>query len=509
MKITLARAELRTMATGFARIVPGKSSIPVLGCVRLDVRPDGLVAHATDLDQSASYRFERPALEGVGSLVLPFQLLRDYAKGAPAERITLTSDDGRTVFATNPVGGHAVTTTLLCASPADWPADVDADAGDIPTSQAEGFLPAFRRVSRFASLDTTRPVLSGVYIDPNGSGDRNATLVATDGRRMTCCNSLKIALGGKDGKDGKEDDAGVVVPVTKFLAWTGLPGEASLGVARGKSGTRVCIRAGAWTYVVKAITGRYPSWRNVVPGEAGMAHEIRFTDAEAASMRQLLPTLPGKDAIALEGADGRVVLRVADDAGKPLALPLASTVYKGGGCRLIVDRHHLLDALDAGFRNFLFADAASPILSHDGIGGMHILMPMRNEGARPPVAESPVAQPPVAQPPMAQPPMAESAPKSTAQPEPPQEKHDMNHESPNIQTPASASTSTSTSSPTAVALEALQASFEAAKAKLREAQSALVEVGASLRDAIREDRQRRTEAESVRSTLRKLQSIRV
>ena len=61
-------------------------------------------------------------------------------------------------------------------------------------------------------------------------------------------------------------------------------------------------------------------------------------------------------------------------------VPLASAVYEGGGCRLLLDRRHLLDALDAGFRNFLFADAASPILSHDGIGGMHILMPMLNEG---------------------------------------------------------------------------------------------------------------------------------
>ena len=59
------------------------------------------------------------------------------------------------------------------------------------------------------------------------------------------------------------------------------------------------------------------------------------------------------------------------------------------------------------------------------------------------------------------------------------------------------------------ALEALQASFDSAKAKLRDAQFALVEVGASLRDALKEERQRRSEAESVRSTLRKLQSIRV
>ena len=61
----------------------------------------------------------------------------------------------------------------------------------------------------------------------------------------------------------------------------------------------------------------------------------------------------------------------------------------------------------------------------------------------------------------------------------------------------------------ASALETLQASFESAKAKLRDAQFSLVEVGASLREALKEERQRRTEAESVRSTLRKLQSIRV
>ena len=118
-----------------------------------------------------------------------------------------------------------------------------------------------------------------------------------------------------------------------------------------------------------------------------MTHRIAFTDAEASSLRQILPTLPGQDAIALDGADGRLALRVVDDAGKPLAIPLASAVYEGGGCRLLLDRRHLLDALDAGFRNFLFADTVSPVVSRDGIGGMHVLMPMRDTG-KPPVAES-------------------------------------------------------------------------------------------------------------------------
>jgi hypothetical protein len=245
----------------------------------------------------------------------------------------------------------------------------------------------------------------------------------------------------------------------------------------------------------------------VVPGEAGMTHRIAFTDAEASSLRQILPTLPGQDAIALDGADGRLALRVVDDAGKPLAIPLASAVYEGGGCRLLLDRRHLLDALDAGFRNFLFADTVSPVVSRDGIGGMHVLMPMRDTG-KPPVAESEPSHASHASHASAAPAPATTTPTTpTKQTEKPQEKNEMKPESPNVQTPAPASTPQP--SPSAAALDALQASFEAAKTKLREAQSALVEVGASLRDAIREERQRRTEAESVRSTLRKLQSIRV
>jgi hypothetical protein len=44
---------------------------------------------------------------------------------------------------------------------------------------------------------------------------------------------------------------------------------------------------------------------------------------------------------------------------------------------------------------------------------------------------------------------------------------------------------------------------------VREAQSALADVAAAIRDAVREDRQRRSEVENVRAGLARLQSIKV
>jgi hypothetical protein len=65
------------------------------------------------------------------------------------------------------------------------------------------------------------------------------------------------------------------------------------------------------------------------------------------------------------------------------------------------------------------------------------------------------------------------------------------------------------SKPETSALEKLQAAYDVAKTKVREASQALNDVADSIRLAAREDKQRRNEVETVRSGLQKLQSIRV
>lgn len=59
------------------------------------------------------------------------------------------------------------------------------------------------------------------------------------------------------------------------------------------------------------------------------------------------------------------------------------------------------------------------------------------------------------------------------------------------------------------ALERLQAAYDVAKAKVREAQSALADVAAAIRDAVKEERKRSEEVAAVRAGLANLQSIKV
>ena len=59
------------------------------------------------------------------------------------------------------------------------------------------------------------------------------------------------------------------------------------------------------------------------------------------------------------------------------------------------------------------------------------------------------------------------------------------------------------------ALERLQAAYEQARNKVREAQSALAGVSAAIRDAVKEERKRSDEVAAVRAGLARLQSIKV
>jgi pyruvate/2-oxoglutarate dehydrogenase complex dihydrolipoamide acyltransferase (E2) component len=238
-----------------------------------------------------------------------------------------------------------------------------------------------------------------------------------------------------------------------------------------------------------------------------LSQRIVFHEDDVGLMRRVLPTFPGGESVSIAcGADGNVTLAGRDrETGDETRLPLQGSRYTGPGSRICLDRVFLQEAFDAGFRAFGFADSHAPLMAEDGQGGTHVLMPLRVTGEpRPVQSQEPAAPEAASETPIQQPETAQ--PQETAQPEPehPKENPKMNHEN---QTRTTTPTQANVQEPTA--LEKLQAAYETARNKVREAQSALADVAIAIRDAAREDRQRRSEVESVRAGLQKLQAIRV
>jgi DNA polymerase III sliding clamp (beta) subunit (PCNA family) len=490
MELNISRSELKASVAGLSRIIPGKVTVPVLAGVRFEADQTGTVrATATDLEQTAVYRFVNTTSVAVGAFVLPLPALKELTRGADREHVELKSD-GQQVQVTNHVGGHQIRFTLNTLPAEEWP----EIAKPVPCRPAEGFLEAYRRLLPFASSDETRYAINHICVDVDGKGERPVAMVAVDGRRLSVWNSMAFDL-----------KRSVLVPSSRFLAWTGLTGKVEIGLRedvtprRGKnpesSKAWFGLKVGSWEYVVREPDVSFPNWRQVIPDYSVEPEKVQscvFTDQDADALHKILPGFPGHDgynaAIVMVGTpDGRLIIsgRGKDSKQDTVLSMTGGSRYEGKGGQIGINREYLLDALAAGFRTFSYVDEMSPLVSRDQKGGTHVVMPVRVEHEA--AAAKPVPVVPV-----------ESG-EST--------------ETVTVPAPVTGETNKEEVMPEKTeelsALDRLQAAFETAKQKIREANSALVDLAGLIKDVAREDKQRRTEVESVRSGLAKLQSIKV
>lgn len=506
MNLTLERHHLKAAVAGFGRIVPNRPALPILNAVRFSRHNRTVQLTATDLEQTAAYEVEDATGDGDGTFVLPYQALRQFTRGRDPEPVRFACNgSGPAVTVEHDVAGHAVRFPVTGLDPADWPETSMATT----TSPATGFLETYRRLARFCSTDTSRYLLNGIYVEVAPKGLHPVTMVATDGRRLCSQNTLQLPI-----------QHSLIVPVTRFLRWTGLDGAVEMGlrtqrVKRDVNVLGLTVRAGNWRYDVRAIDGTYPAFRQVIPNHGGTASRLAFTDEDVEALRQVLPGFPAADTphavITLrQQADGRVVVAGrGPDPENETVLALTGSRMEGGTQQVSLNARFLLDALETGFRDFTFADDESPLSSVDGKGGVHVLMPVRmgcstpvvpaTEPGAEPVAEVPVtAKPATAKPATAEPATAttptavqtnETKPNDPTQGERMKETNEQ-------QTP-----------PDGTALDKVLAAVETARGKLRESATALADVTDAVKTALKEGKAQAADLEKARTTLQKLQAI--
>ncbi len=463
MKITLPRKELKEAVLGLARVVPRKATLPVLQCVRLSVDEAFIRMTATDLDQTLTYRFTEARAEGTGVVLLNLEDLSLLAKSPSREPVVFNVMSPTDVEVVSQVGEQPVTHHISAESVDEWP----SAAPIVEVNPVEpAFLPAFRRAAACTSDDASRPVLGGVFLEIGKPGD---TLVGTDGRRLTALGGVKLPLG-----------ASCIVPTSKFLTSGQLvASDLRIGSSRVNDVGWFRLVTPQWDYQARTIEGTYPNWRQVVPPSNGQ-HQITLHDEDAQVLLRALPTFPGREqrtpTITLVAEDGKLaVLGQGSDDKQPSRMDLTRSTSKGGNTSITLDRRYFTDALESGFCAFAFADNQSPLRAEDGRGGIHVLMPMRS-AYTPPASATPVPAPePVAKP--------VTHKEESMKPEPVK------------------------SEPTAV--DRLLVAYEVAKTKIREANEALGTIALSVKEVLKEDRQRRAEIDSVRTGLARLQSIKV
>ena len=488
-QFALPIAELKPALAGLGKVIAKRCTLPVLGNIKIERTKDGWIAlSGTDLDHHVTVRLEQPGAGEPAALLVPYDELLKTCKACGSGEEILVERTGKiTATIKYRIGQQFVESKVESLPVEEFPEipKIKGDAIALPDS----LRAAIHEALQCASTDQTRIILNGAFIDVS-KPDANY-VVGTDGRHLYSSNSFALPLAQS-----------LLIPSHRFLDWKQFSADGEwqlkVGVPEHKDAVAPFqISSRRWRFISRQIDGNYPNWRQVAPGSSAYGTTIEFDPDAVGEILQTIARMPDHDkinhALGIEVKGNRVNLLSKAGADQPwIRVELLLTLIQGRDVTVHLNRNFLIKALQFGLTRFEMIDALSPLRFSHG-GRQMIVMP-----TRPDPAATPAPQP------TSPTPAAENGPQASEQPE---ERKTTMPEKSNGNTTGAKSTDTTTSEKSA--LETALAQIEVVPGDFRNAIAGLNKLAEALKQAQRESKTSDKEIQSVRQTLRSLQSVRI
>lgn len=249
MKFRCERDVLLDAVSGASRATSPRGSMPILGGLRLGVAGDLLTVTGTDIDLTISVEATVDSRQD-GIAVAPARLTTDIVRSFDPGAVEVEADDedltlisGRSRF------------TVRTHQASDFPR-IAAPTKDATVSGITGLSEALRQVTRAASSDDGRPILTGVLIAAEGDGLR---LVATDSYRLALRDLPGVCVLGEGQK--------VLIPSRALNELQRLLSSSSDETTLRLGDHDASFAVGHATLTTRLIEGDFPDYRVLIPSD--------------------------------------------------------------------------------------------------------------------------------------------------------------------------------------------------------------------------------------------------
>jgi DNA polymerase-3 subunit beta len=361
MKFRSDRDDLSEGLQVVQRGVSSRPGIPALTGVLIEAVEGGsLVLTTTDLEVSARLTLDVTAQEP-GVALVPARLLADMVKSLPQAPVDFEADQSQARIR---CAAYEGTVRLLPAE--DFPS-LQPPGGTRLTAEAATFAEAVTQVSRAASRDEARPILTGVLLEVNREG---VILVATDSYRLALRELSATA----------EGEARAIVPERALSE----AGRAAAGEEKGAvevfvDHSQAAFRVGKLTLTSRLIEGEFPNYRQLLPE----SYESRLV----ASRQQLLDAVRRVGLLARDNSPVRMEFNAlgvrltssSPDLGE--AVEAVEAKYEGEDITVAFNPGYLSDGLSVAVGDSVrleVRDGLKPgIVRGEGDAFTYLVMPVR------------------------------------------------------------------------------------------------------------------------------------
>jgi DNA polymerase III subunit beta len=255
-----------------------------------------------------------------GSAVLPGRLLLEVVRSLAHQTTTL---ELRSAEQDVELMSGSAKFHLRTLRSEDFPNLPSPTAETRMTLPAQAFVDTALQVSRSASKDETRPVLTGVLVS---AGERELRMVATDSYRLSVKQTaLEEPL---QGAIEANVPARALAELARIVQGAELD---ELAVSMGQN--QIVFELGQTILSSRLIDGQFPNYRQLLPET--VEHELRLSTAETVDVVRRVSLMAQKNApLRLAFSDGEVVVSAltpdVGEASETLPVPFSGEQFEIG-----------------------------------------------------------------------------------------------------------------------------------------------------------------------------------
>jgi len=368
MKLTFDRATLVKALARLSRVIERKTTIPVLGQVRLEAAETRLTITGTDLD--IHYRSAIDAdIATPGSTTINAHLLYDIArKISDGAQITL-EETGAGHMSLRSGRARFSLATLPAIDFPDYPKLEPVCSFNLASKDLRAMV---KQVAFAMSTEETRYYLNGIFWHRHET-DEGPMLraVATDGHRLGRFEMLAPAIDGTM--------PGIIIPRKAVAELTALADEIDGEISIEITDRLIKAMAGRIEIVSKLVDGTFPDYQRVIPKENSKIAKVERTGFMAAADRVATISSERGRSVKLGFSAEAIDLDVTSpDHGN--ANEQIEATYDGPPLEIGFNArylHEVLSELDGAAVRIELADPGSPTLFSTSDALLVVLMPMR------------------------------------------------------------------------------------------------------------------------------------
>lgn len=365
MRLTCSQKDLLSALTTTNKAVDINNTLPVLNNVLLKAEGKKLYFTSTNLEIAITYNIETD-VKNEGEITIPSKLFTSYINYLKDNEVDILVESGDIQVKTSD------SKTRIKGIPAsEFPPIPSVEKEGGMTVKAGELNKAIEQVVFAAALNTTRPILSGVYF---AAEKDELKMVSTDSYRLS---EKVLSVSGVSGSINCIVPAKTIIELGSIL--DGLKEDEKVTVVISKN--QIMFSVGPVELISRLIEGQFPNYEQIIPKSSKTQVEFEVSALSLMLKRINIFAKENNNKIILKVADGKVIITTESTQYGEGEITL-ETKIDGEDNEIALNSQFLLDALGSVGKDKIvieIGEKIAPVIlkPKDSKGYTHIIMPLK------------------------------------------------------------------------------------------------------------------------------------